>query len=404
MKLTKEDRYIRRRLRMARKQAKEFYYCRKYPINPKKIVFTTIEGTTGFSCNPKYIALELLRRRQDLDLVWLVDDITKEFPSGVRKVKNTLKNRAYELSTAVMWIDNSRKQLECRKRSGQLYLQTWHAGLALKPIGIERGKAFSRIAYLVSKHDSNLIDYALSNSTYYETEIMPRGWIYRGRALRFGFPRCDILVNNNESHRKAIKEKFGMHTDDKIVLYAPTFRGGSQSTVRAIHMNGTYLNYEALTESLAEKFGGKWNFFLRLHPQLTARNIRRIATKEDIDVSQYDDIYELLTACDALITDYSCVSFDAMYMGIPIFLYVPDLQDYEAERGKLLWDLDELPFPYAMTEEILHEKICNFNYDSYLEKVKKFIQVLGLKTPGDASRMVVDFIEGILEDVHRSID
>lgn len=55
MKLSKEDRYIRRRLRQARKQAREFYYCRKYPINPKKIVFTTVAGTTGFSCNAKYI-------------------------------------------------------------------------------------------------------------------------------------------------------------------------------------------------------------------------------------------------------------------------------------------------------------------------------------------------------------
>ena len=80
MHLTKEERYIRRRLRQARKQARYFYYCRKYPINPKKIVFTTIEGTTGFSCNSKYIALELLQRRQDLDLVWLVDEMTKEFP------------------------------------------------------------------------------------------------------------------------------------------------------------------------------------------------------------------------------------------------------------------------------------------------------------------------------------
>ena len=59
MKLSKEDRYIRRRLRQARKQAREFYYCRKYPINPKKI-FNTIEGSSGCSCNSQYIALELL--------------------------------------------------------------------------------------------------------------------------------------------------------------------------------------------------------------------------------------------------------------------------------------------------------------------------------------------------------
>ena len=125
MHLTKEDRYIRRRLRQARKQARQFYYCRKYPINSKKIVFTTIEGTTDFSCNPKYIALEILRRRQDLDLdlVWLVDDMAKDFPPGIRKVRNTLQNRAYELSTAAIWVDNSRKQLECRKRPGQFYFR-----------------------------------------------------------------------------------------------------------------------------------------------------------------------------------------------------------------------------------------------------------------------------------------
>lgn len=58
MELSKEDRYIRRRLRQARKQAREFYYCRKYSINPKKIVFTTIKGTTGF-CNSKYMVQTL---------------------------------------------------------------------------------------------------------------------------------------------------------------------------------------------------------------------------------------------------------------------------------------------------------------------------------------------------------
>ena len=99
--MTSEERYIRKRLREARRQAREFYYCRKYPIQENKIVFTTIEGTTGFSCNPKYIALELLRRNLGLDLIWLVDDMTKKFPKGIRKVKNTLKNRAYDQGSSI---------------------------------------------------------------------------------------------------------------------------------------------------------------------------------------------------------------------------------------------------------------------------------------------------------------
>ena len=80
--MTKEDRYIRRRLREGRRQARAFYHCRKYPMDPYKIVFCNIEGTVGYGCNPKYICEELRRRNvtrreageQPYNLVWLVND------------------------------------------------------------------------------------------------------------------------------------------------------------------------------------------------------------------------------------------------------------------------------------------------------------------------------------------
>ena len=152
--MTKEDRYIRRRLRQARRQARAFYRCRTYPIDRHKIVFCNIEGTVGYGCNPKYICEELRRRNalrrargeQPYDLVWLVDDTSLPFPDDVRVVSNTLAHRAYELSTAAVWVDNSRKQLEVRKRPGQFYVQTWHASLSPKPIGLQRGASFSKIA------------------------------------------------------------------------------------------------------------------------------------------------------------------------------------------------------------------------------------------------------------------
>ena len=147
--------YILRRKIKAAIESIPFYLWRLRPIQRSKIVFCTIEGTTGFTCNPKYIALELLRRCKDYDLVWLVNDMTKPFPKGIRKVHNTLWNRARELSTAAVWVDNSRKQLEVRKRKGQFYLQTWHAKLGFKPTCLDRGASFSRIAELVSRHDSD---------------------------------------------------------------------------------------------------------------------------------------------------------------------------------------------------------------------------------------------------------
>ncbi|MBQ7479095.1 MAG: CDP-glycerol glycerophosphotransferase family protein [Selenomonadaceae bacterium] len=400
MHLTKEDRYIRRRLRLTRRQARKFYYNRKYPINPKKIVFTTIEGTTGFSCNPKYIALELLKRRQDLDLVWLVDDMAKEFPSGIRKVKNTLQNRAYELSTAAVWVDNSRKQLECRKREGQFYLQTWHASMAAKPIGLQRGASFSKIAKLVTEHDSRMIDLLVTNSRWVE-EHAASGLLYKGKMLRTGSARVDFLINDRESARKHFREKYGLAEDVKLAMYAPTFRSGSQGTARNPAMQNQMPDFDGLKHSLETRFGGTWVVVLRLHPQLTARRISAGITGDKyaavIDASHEDDMCETLGAADAMVTDYSAIAFDAAYMGLPVFEYVYDLQDYTGERGALLFDLDALPFPYAEDMDSLCKTIESFDEDSYTKELKELWQRVELLEDGRASERVADLLEDVLD-------
>lgn len=396
MKLSKEDRYIRRRLRQARKQAREFYYCRKYPINPKKIVFTTIEGTTGFSCNPKYIALELLRRRQDLDLVWLVDDMSKEFPPGIRKVKNTLKNRAYELSTAAVWVDNSRKQLECRKRHGQFYLQTWHASLHIKPTGLDRGNSFSKIANLVSRHDSKMIDILITNSPWMEKHV-PKSIVYSGETYRTGSPRVDILINGCGECRANFRARHGLSEKTKLMLYAPTFRSGSQGTKRSVDKQDDMPDFAKVREILTRKFSGEWAIVLRLHPQLTARHIEAgiSSDKNDfvIDASKDDDMSEVLGACDMLLTDYSAMSFDAAYMHMPVFLYVKDLQEYIGERGSLMWKLDDLPFGKAESDDELYHVIEKFDKDIYEKKVSDFLSRLEIMEDGRASERVVDIVE-----------
>lgn len=399
MMLSKEDRYIRRRLRQARKQARYFYYNRKYPINPRKIVFTTIEGTTGFSCNPKYIALELLRRRQDLDLVWLVDDMAKEFPPGIRKVKNTLQKRAYELATAAVWVDNSRKQLECRKRPGQFYLQTWHGSIWLKPLGMERGEHFSKIAYYVSAHDSQMVDVWLSNSLWLEKHA-EKGLVYKGRFIRVGSPRCDVIVKEREKWHSKVRKYCDIPTECRVLMYAPTFRSGSQGTNRVVQCDRQSLDFAELRKSLEKRFGGSWYILLRLHPQLTARKIK-YGTMSDfvIDVSDYDDMYELLAGCDAVLTDYSSIVFDGIAMGVPTFLYVSDYEDYVRERGSLVWDIEKLPVKVSRTELELRGCIETYDATKMVDSIERFKEDIQFYEDGYASRKSADYIMKVLEDV-----
>lgn len=390
--MTAEETYIRKRMWRARVQSIPFYLCRLFPIKKKKIVFCCIEGTTGYTCNPKYIAEELIHRNEGYELVWLVNDTAKQFPKEIRVARNTLWNRAYHLSTARFWIDNSRKQLEVRKRKGQTYIQTWHAKLGFKPTCLDRGASFSKIAYLVSKHDSDMIDYVLSNSDWYD-RTLPTGMLYSGPVLRTGSPRCDILVNSTAGARKQVRQKYGLAEDANILMYAPTFRGGSQGTDRTIVVSQGFPDYGRLVRALEKCFGGTWYIFLRLHPQLVARGLdQNQSDKSVIDVSRVDDMYELLAGCDAFMTDYSSAAFDAAVMRIPVFLYADDYAEYEGERGKLLWDLKELPFPLAVDEEELDEVIQKFDKETYQRDLERLFSETGMVEDGKASMLVCKHI------------
>lgn len=398
-----EQKYIKKRIWKSRIESIPFYLCRIFPIQRKKIVFCCIEGTTGYTCNPKYIAEELIGRGSEYEMIWLVNDITKNFPKEIKVVHNTLWNRAYQLTTAHCWIDNSRKQLEVRKRKGQVYIQTWHAKLGFKPTCLDRGASFSQIAYLVSKHDSDMIDYVLSNSKWYD-DTLPTGMIYNGAVLRTGSPRCDVLLNQQHKNRRRVRERYKLSDHARILMYAPTFRGGSQETNREVKINQKFPDFKRMINVLEKRFGGKWYIFLRLHPQLVVRNIVPETDRESvgqstvIDVSKVDDMYEILAGCDAFMTDYSSAAFDAAVMEIPVFLYADDYKEYEGERGKLLWDLRKLPFLLALDDDELEQQIRKFDNILYLEKLRQLFQENEMIEDGKASAHVADAIGDLLKD------
>lgn len=409
--ITREKIYIKKRLWKAKIQSIPFYLFRILPIKKKKIVFCCIEGTTGYTCNPKYIAEELIRQNregelcQSYELFWLVNDTSKVFPREIKVIKNTLLNRAYHLTTAAFWIDNSRKQLEVRKRKCQIYIQTWHAKLGFKPTCLDRGSSFSKIAYLVSKHDSEMIDYWLSNSDWYD-KTLPTGSLYEGKVLRTGSPRCDILIKAKNDRRLKNKIKvdicekykiYGEKLDDiHFLMYAPTFRGGSQGITREIESGNHAPDYELLRRTFEKRFGGRWFILLRLHPQLVVRNVDIVGEFDMlIDISKVDDMYGILAGCDAFLTDYSSAAFDASIMDIPVFLYCDDYSEYEGERGKLLWDFkdEKFPFVFASDNEELKKRIEEFRKEEYIQKCHRIMDDTKMKEDGKGAKTVVEFIK-----------
>lgn len=394
-----EDAYIRKRKQKAAVLSIIYHMLRIFPVQKNKIVFTAFEGDGGFCCNPRYIAEALLKSGNDYEMVWLVNNISRQFPEGIRRVRNTFWRRAYHLATARVWVDNSRKAYGTAKRKNQMYIQTWHAALEFKAVGKFRGDRFPKIAYLVSEYDSKLADCVLSNSEWC-TRLYPEMLLYEGEIWKTGSPRCDVLVTGREEKYKVIRERYHIPAEAKIVMFAPTFRGGSQKGKRQVFVEELTLNLPALTDVLRKRFGGTWYVMLRLHPQLAAQLEgipMRNGVEHMVDVSQADDMNEVLAAADVFITDYSSSAFDAINMYLPVFLYADDLEDYVQERGELMWDMHSLPFPVAETNEQLREDILGFEEEQYQERIRAFLKEHGVLEDGHASERVAERIGEIIK-------
>lgn len=394
-----ETLYIARRKLKAFFHGLAYYVCRVFPVDKQKVVMWTFEGNGGYGCSPKYVAEELLKRNKEGEgnykIVWLLNDLNKEFPPEIQKVKSTLWSRAYHLSTAGTWLSNTRTFYGTKKRKKQCYIQTWHSTIWIKPIGKYRGSRFPKIAYLVSKYDSEMIDYVLSGSTWCD-HMYRDGLIYDGEIVKTGTPRCDVLLNQRDEKYRQMRQEYCLPEHARIMLYAPTFRGGSQNKNRSVNTEEATVDFGRLIGTLEERFGGTWYVFLRLHPQLAAK-IQGVkvgqASDRLIDVSQRPDMNEIIAGTDAFLTDYSSAIYEAGIINQPGFIYADDLKEYVADRGELVFDMYKLPFPVALNNEELVENIRRFDEEKYGKELSQFMDEVGVFEDGKASERVVELIE-----------
>lgn len=415
----KERNYIRYRKLKAFGNKCCFLLCRVFPIKKNLITVCTFEGKGGFGCNPKYLVQELHKRHPEYEFVWFVNKTSweKEFPEYIRKAPNTLWSRAYWLSTSKVWIDNYRKPYGTCKRKGQYYLNVNHYTIVIKCTGLWRGEGFSRMAYLVSKNDSDMIDDLVIDSTWCE-EVSPKGLVYEGTYQKTGAPRCDVLYGNRSRAKKIFRERHDLPKDARVLLFAPTFREGAKDGKRFVFSEIWSIDFKRLLHTLERKFGGTWYLCVRVHPQLapTFQEYKNPDVQDRlIDESQADDMYEILAGMDAYITDYSSACFEAGFAHIPVFLYADDIQEYAGDRGALMWNLAtdprecignnkvmtpsfdvKLPFTLASDNNQLEKDIMGFDQEAYDRALDKFHEKVGLVFEGNASKKLAEKIEKMI--------
>ena len=259
-----------------------------------------------------------------------------------------------------------------------------------------------------------MIDHVVIDSKWCE-DSFKKALVYRGRYLKTGSPRCDVLWGDRNYYHRTFCRRHGLPDDAKILMYAPTFREGSKDGKRTVFSQVWNIDFKRLIDNLKKRFNGTWYLCIRVHPQL-APSFKGYQNDDIqdrlIDESQADDMYEVLAGMDAYITDYSSAMFDAGFAEIPVFLYADDIEKYAHDRGKLMWNLTTdslsnvtnnktitpnidavLPYSVAQNNDELEKHILCFDEEEYIKKIKQLKLAVELIFDGKASKRVADRVE-----------
>ncbi|MBP1949054.1 CDP-glycerol glycerophosphotransferase family protein [Virgibacillus litoralis] len=365
------------------------YLCNCLPIKQNKVFLFSYYGSQ-YGCSPKYITdyIKKYYPGDRFDVVWAFNDPdSKKHLSHVKKVKIMSLRYFYELCTSKVVITNYRTTGLFVKRKKQYYIQTWHSSLRLKHIEKDAEAVLPPSYVKMAKKDSAKCDLLLSGCKY-STAIFKRSFWYGGEIFEHGTPRNDLLFKRNPDKRADVLEKLNLVSGSKVLLYAPTFRKNNNLEVYNI-------DWSLLVRQLESRFGNEWTILVKLHPHLTAESGKLTYGDHVKDVTSYDDIQELLLAADVLISDYSSLIFDYSITKRPCFLYVPDLEEYTRQDRKLYFDITDLPFISATSNNDLLEKVATFDYVPYRKEIEKFLYKIGTFEDGNASKQLVKRIDCI---------
>ena len=372
-----------------------FYLLRVFPIKKNKVIATAFGGIR-YGDNQKPMLEALHEMCPETDIVWVKKHgYEYELPEWMRCVYPWTIRWLYDYVTAKIWINNCMNPAYFRKRKGQLYIETWHGGLGIKKIfGDVQTRKTQRYKKQLERA-AKLADVFISNSDHLSA-IYRNTLCYNGPIWKCGYPMNDILFTESPQITEKVKKTLNIPATNKIFLYAPTHRDKFVKEGR-VDESVFFSDFTDLRQSLSQKFGGEWTILLRWHQgQMKMLSGTKIPSNV-VNATSYPDMQELLMATDVMMSDYSSCIFDAAMRRIPCFIYASDYDEYRKYRG-VYYEMEELPFPYAKSNDELEQNVRAYNHEDFLNKWDSFTVRMGLVETGhaakDIAQKMADFIHG----------
>lgn len=257
-------------------------------------------------------------------------------------------------------------------------VQIWHSIGTFKKFGkqiLDKKEGTSSAIADVMKMHKNYDVFYCAGQAY--AEALAQGFGADIQKCRiFTLPRVDLLKDEAylNATRESIFAKYPQLKNKPNVVYAPTFRRDETDF-------GKYLN------ALINEFDfSKYNLVVKLHPlsEISIEDERVVFDKEF-------STFQMLSCADKLVSDYSCVIYEAGIKGIPLYFYDFDIELYQNARG-LVIDYSVLPgYKEKNAEKLVESFEKEYDY-AYLQS---FISGI-IDNVDDCTEKMADDIVGIL--------
>lgn len=236
-------------------------------------------------------------------------------------------------------------------KSDLLIIQMWHSVGTMKKFGYsildQKEGSSSKIAYIMRMHAN--YDYILAASDGYKTHLA-EGFNYPlSKIITLPLPRVELL--KDETYAKQKKEEiykfYPQLKHKKTILYVPTFRKSNDSSFQnAIIELADAVNYE------------NYNLIIKAHPLAGFSGEHSQAI-----IDSHFTSFDMLFACDYIISDYSCIIYEAAILKRPIYLYDYDYREYMGSRDIYMDYKKEMPDTIcttaAETVQAIENNICD---------------------------------------------
>ncbi|MDR0283646.1 MAG: CDP-glycerol glycerophosphotransferase family protein, partial [Propionibacteriaceae bacterium] len=281
-----------------------------------------------------------------------------------------LVRQLYHLATAKVVVLDSYSVLvsALRHRPGLRVVQLWHALGAFKRFGwsvVDAPEGWSAQSRVPARTLSGLLR---MHAGYTDAVVSCQGAIpFFAEAygcdpgiLHVGWlPRVDLLRDERviAAWREQIWRAHPELAGRKVALYAPTLRlaGRASTTPATVRAStaGPLSPVDKVRSAVAHHRGQRdhpretpdprvsalvdavaatdWCLVVKPHP-VRGRATAPVFVNQSVQVPDFSAL-QLLAVADAVITDYSAITYEAYLRGTPVYFYAPDEAEYADARG-----------------------------------------------------------------------